>query len=146
MKRPVKEHIKMTKINYSTTEEFDKDFKKLSKKYKSLDEDLALLKNTVLEPFHIGVNPSGKDIIFINSNAIKLIPGFENEQFQLYKVTKFVCKALKNRGAQSGIRIIYAYYRTKISIELVQIYFKADSENMDYEQIRAYMREVIKNK
>ena len=136
----------MTKINYSTTEEFDKDFKKLSKRYKSLNEDLSLLRNSVLEPFHIGINPDGKDgIIFVNSNAIKLIPGFENEQFQLYKVTKFVCKALRSRGAQSGIRIIYAYYKTKTSIELVQIYFKADSENMDYKQIRDYMREVIKN-
>lgn len=140
-----KECMKMTKINYSTTEEFNKDFKKLLKRYKSLEEDLALLKTRILEPFHIGVDSSDTNIIFINPNAIKLIPGFENEQFKLYKITKFVCKSIKNRGSQPGIRLIYAFYETESSIELIQLYFKADSENMDYERARKYMREIISN-
>ncbi len=46
-----------------------------------------------------------------------------------YKVKKFACRALKGRGADSGLRIIYAYFEKADKIELVEIYFKGDKEN-----------------
>lgn len=124
----------MKTINYTTTSEFDKDKKALLKKYKSIDSDLQLFITFAAELYHI----QG-----IDSNSIIPIPGFENEQFQLYKVVKFPCKALKNRGAKSGIRLIYAFYETENSLEFVQMYFKADDENMDYERAKEYLKEIL---
>jgi hypothetical protein len=79
----------MKTINYTSTAEFDKDKKALLKKYKSIDSDLHLFQNFAANLYHL----QG-----IDSNSILAIPGFENEKFQLYKVVKFPCKTLKNRG------------------------------------------------
>ncbi len=53
--------------------------------------------------------------------------GFENPV--IIKVKKFACKSLKGRGADSGFRIIYAYYPEERKIEFVEMYFKAEQEN-----------------
>lgn len=124
----------MKLINLTSTPEFEKDKKSLIKKYRTLDEDLEVFIQYAATPFHVNKQ---------DTSAITEVPGFENEIFKLYKVTKFACKTLKSRGAKSGIRLIYAYYETETSLEMIQMYFKADSENMDYERAREYMRGVI---
>jgi mRNA-degrading endonuclease RelE of RelBE toxin-antitoxin system len=50
---------------------------------------------------------------------------------EIYKVRKFACKALKGKGAMSGIRVIYAYFPDLDKVEFVEMYFKADQENED---------------
>ena len=54
----------------------------------------------------------------------------------IYKARKFACKALKGRGARSGIRIIYAYVAQKDEIYFIEIYSKTDKENEDRERIK----------
>jgi hypothetical protein len=124
----------MKLINFTSTPEFEKDKKSLIKKYRTLEEDLKVFIQYAATPFHL----DNKE-----SSGINKVPGFENERFKLYKVTKFACKTLKSRGAKSGIRLIYAYYETETTLEMIQMYFKADSENMNYERAREYMRGVI---
>src|SRR3989338_6605671 len=81
--------------------EFQKDFKRLLKKFRSLKEDFKTFENTALKAFHkLGQENLG---IFQISNL-----GFENPK--IYKAKKFACKSLKGRGAASGIRVVYAYY------------------------------------
>jgi hypothetical protein len=38
---------------------------------------------------------------------------------------------LKGRGANSGLRLVYAHFEAMDKIELVEIYFKGDKENED---------------
>jgi hypothetical protein len=45
---------------------------------------------------------------------------------------------VRGKGAQSGIRVIYAYYEEEDKIELVEIYFKGDKENEDRQRILKY--------
>jgi hypothetical protein len=45
------------------------------------------------------------------------------EEPPIYKAKKFACRALKGKGVQSGIRVIYAYFKDDDKIELVEIYF-----------------------
>ena len=56
-----------SKINYGETLEFQKDFKRLLKKFKSLEDDLELAKIAAIEIFHIQKIPIhsryGKKII-----------------------------------------------------------------------------------
>jgi mRNA-degrading endonuclease RelE of RelBE toxin-antitoxin system len=126
-------------MNYKETQEFKKDFKRLLKKFRSLDEDLEFVKIATIEPYHIGVLLNGvlekKD-----ANAIFPILNFCSDELKICKIKKFACKALKGRGVQSGIRIIYAYDVLTNTVDFIEIYFKGESENEDKERIKQYLK------
>jgi len=128
----------MNKVNYKETQEFKKDLKKLLKKFRSLEEDLEMVKLATIEPYHIGLVKNGilekKD-----ANAIFLIPNFYFDEVKIYKLKKFACKSLKGRGAKSGIRIIYAFHVQAEVIEFIEIYFKGKKEMEDKERIKKYL-------
>ena len=91
----------MAKINYKSTEAFERDLKRLLKRFPSLNADIEVAKVFTIELFHLQK---------INKQAIFPIPNFCTEELKICKLKKFACKALKGRGVKSGIRIIYAYY------------------------------------
>ena len=128
----------MNQINYKITQEFKKDFKRLLKKFRSLEEDFEFVKIATIEPYHIGVLYNGvlekKD-----AYSIFLIPNFCTEELKICKIKKFACKSLKGRGVISGIRIIYAFYVKTQIVEFIEIYFKGESENEDKERIKKYL-------
>lgn len=107
--------------------EFEKDFKRLLKKYRSLEEDFETFKNTPLKAFHK-----------LDQANVGIVPiadlGIPNPK--VYKATKFACKALKGRGAASGIRVVYAYYPEEDKVLFIEMYLKADRENEDRERIK----------
>ena len=111
--------------------EFEKDFKKLLKKFQSLEEDLETFINKQLDLYHK---------LKIDNGGIVEIIGLGIENPRIYKARKFACRSLKGRGVQSGIRVIYAYFSDEDRIELIEIYFKADQENEDKERIRQYYK------
>ncbi len=106
--------------------EFEKDLKKLSKKFKSLDEDLGNFLKTALKLRHK---------LNIDNHSIVQIANLGIEYPKIYKARKFACKALKGKGAMSGIRVIYAYYEKEDIVELIELYYKADQANEDRERI-----------
>ncbi len=119
-------------IKYGETDLFRKDFKKLKKRFKTLDEDLEIAKKNAIELFHF---------LGIDNQSVVLIPKASDEKFQIYKLRKFACKALKGRGVQSGIRITYAYCLRTAAIVFIEIYFKADQENEDKQRIVAFLKD-----
>jgi hypothetical protein len=54
---------------------------------------------------------------------------------RIFKARKFACRALRGKGAQSGIRVIYAHFEESDRIELIEIYYKGDKENEDRQRI-----------
>ncbi len=120
----------MAKIKFERHDRFEKQLKKLIKKYRILEEDLEIAKKYAIEAFHI----SGK-----NNDSVWLVPKFDKKTVQIYKLKKFSCKALKGKGNCSGIRIIYAFYPEKFEVEFLEIYFKEKNDtDMDYEFVRKY--------
>ncbi len=121
----------MTKIfnDIRKLTEFKKDFKKLVKKFKTLDEDLNTFITNQLKLTH-KLNIDNKGVVRISDLGI--------EYPKIYKARKFPCKALKGKGAASGIRIIYAYYENEDVIEFVEIYYKGEKGNEDRERILRY--------
>lgn len=110
---------------FRTVPEFGSEFDKLLKKYRSLKEDLEVLK-TILSKYPIGYEP----VTF-------RIPGLGIET-PIYKVKNFRCKAL-NRGSRSGIRVVYGYLETKQEIKFVEIYYKEkDGIDCNKERIWKY--------
>jgi mRNA-degrading endonuclease RelE of RelBE toxin-antitoxin system len=102
--------------------EFKKDLKNLLKKYRTLNDDLAVVKR-VLEvmpderpPFSFRIENLGVESCII-------------------KVKKIACKALKGRGVNSGLRLIYAYFPEEGKITFIELYHKNDKENEDRKRI-----------
>jgi len=107
--------------------EFKKDFKKLAKRFKTLDDDIETFINKQLKLTHkLGIDNKG----------VVHIPGLEIEIPKIYKAKKIACKALKGCGGMSGIRIIYAYYEKEDAIEFIEIYFKGNKANEDKKRIK----------
>jgi len=106
--------------------EFERDLKRLVKRFRTLEEDLATLLETQLVLFHkLGLDNKG----------VFEIPGLPFREPRIYKAKKFACRALKGRGTSSGLRLIYAYFELADKIELVEIYFKGDKENEDRDRM-----------
>jgi mRNA-degrading endonuclease RelE of RelBE toxin-antitoxin system len=120
-----------TTISYDQTEEFKKDFKKLLKKFRSLEEDLELAKVAAIELFHIKK---------INNLSVFPIQGCCTDKVLVCKLKKFACKTLKGRGSKSGIRIIYAFHIQTFRVDFIEMYFKADQENENRRRINQYLR------
>ncbi len=111
--------------------EFDKDLKKLAKRFRTIEEDLQILIDHGLVAFHK---------FNIDNGGIFEIEGLGISYPKIFKVKKFACRALKGTGANSGLRLIYAYYADKDEIELIEIYFKGDKENENRERILKYYK------
>jgi mRNA-degrading endonuclease RelE of RelBE toxin-antitoxin system len=109
--------------------EFEKDLKKLARRFASLEEDLQVFIKVAMNVFHKQN---------IDSRAILQIPEPGIHSSKIYKARKFACKALKGKGVQSGIRVIYAYHEEEDRIEFIEIYYKGDKENEDRERIGKY--------
>ena len=118
---------KNNNMQFTTVDEFDSEFSKLFRKYRSLEEDLEVLKR------YLSTYPQGyKPIVY---RIPKL--GIETK---IYKVKRFRCKSL-NRGSRSGIRVIYAYFEPKDTIEFVEIYYKEkDNIECNKNRIRKYYK------
>jgi hypothetical protein len=106
--------------------EFGKDLKKLVKRFSSLEEDLRMFIKVAMNAFHKQK---------IDSRAIFPISDLGIKSPKIFKAKKFACKALKGKGAQSGIRVIYAYHEAEDWIEFIEIYYKGDKKNEDRERI-----------
>ncbi len=117
--------------NIKELAEFKKDLKKLSKRFRTLREDLKIFTEKQLKLYHkLGMDNKG----------IFSIPDLGIDYPKIYKAKKFACRSLKGKGAASGIRVIYAYYEKEDEIEFIEIYYKGNKENEDRARILKYYR------
>jgi mRNA-degrading endonuclease RelE of RelBE toxin-antitoxin system len=112
-------------MEFQSLPEFERDLKKLLKKFRSLKEDLETVKKVLT------VQPEAMPPLSFRLNGY-------DEQKHLVKMKKVTCKALKGRGSNSGIRIIYEYQKDTQRIVFVEIYFKAESELEDKDRLKRY--------
>ena len=109
--------------------DFEKDLKKLVKRFSSLQEDLGTFIKVAMNVFHKQK---------IDSGAIFNISDLGIHSPKIYKAKKFACKSLKGKGIHSGIRVIYAYQEEGDKIQFIEIYYKGDKESEDRERILKY--------
>ncbi|MGD9679102.1 MAG: hypothetical protein AB7V16_12235 [Vulcanibacillus sp.] len=120
------------KIKYSRTGKFEKEFKKLSKRYKTLSDDLENAKENAIELFHLKR---------VDNNSCFELRGYKNDKCKIYKLKKFACKSLKGEGVNSGIRIIYALCLNRSRVCFIEIYYKGARANEDEERIKRFVSE-----
>lgn len=125
-------------IEYKRHSRFEKQFGKLLRKLKTLEEDLEVVKKAAIELLHTHN---------IDNRSICLIPGYDNETVKIFKIKKFACRSLKGKGVKSGIRIIYAYYPESCEVEFLEIYYKEKEDTgMDYDFVKRYFKEITNSK
>lgn len=117
--------------------EFKNDLKKLSKRYKSLKDDLGIIRKV------LKVNPDARPPFSFNIDGL----GITN---CVIKVKKIACKSLKGKGVNTGLRLIYAHFKKRVEevegietemegkIIFVELYHKNDKANEDKERILKY--------
>ena len=110
------------KITVVRRPEFEKDLKKLTKRYRTLPEDLTTMVETSLPLLHI---------LKMDNGGIEEISDVSLTRCRAFKVRRFACKAFKGKGSRSGIRVTYLWYEDEMRAELVEIYYKGDKENED---------------
>ncbi|MCX6235789.1 MAG: hypothetical protein NT175_13890 [Bacteroidetes bacterium] len=109
-------------MEFFTLSEFDKDLKQLLKRYRTLNDDLEEVKTILRKkpgdrpPFSFRMDNLGLETCVI-------------------KVKRIACKALKGRGVNSGLRLIYAYFKEEQKIIFIELYHKNDKENEDKQRI-----------
>jgi len=111
-------------MNFRELSEFSKEFKRLSKKYKSLFDDIGQFKKVVsAEPLG-----TGKHFNLITKNG----------ECSIIKARLF-CRYLKG----SSLRIIYAFHCGSDIIEFLELYTKSEKPNHDYERIKVYVKNIL---
>ena len=121
-------------IEYRKIKEFEKDFKKLEKKFRTLTDDLKVAQRSAIELFHI------KNID--NGGIFEITGVGSNEDIRLYVLKKFACRSIKGKGVRSGIRITYAYIPKDNLIVYIEIYFKGNKGVEDKERIIRVRKEI----
>jgi mRNA-degrading endonuclease RelE of RelBE toxin-antitoxin system len=111
--------------------EFEKDFKKLIKRFRTLEDDLNTFIKTELNLYHK---------LSIDNKGIFQIPGVPFDDPKIFKAKKFACRSLKGKGVQSGIRVIYSYSEKIDRIELIEIYYKGDKQNEERGRFSKYYK------
>jgi len=109
-------------MTFDELAEFEKDLKNLLKKYRTLNDDLEVLKK-VLE-----VTPNERPPFSFRIDNLGL-------NTCIIKVKRIACKALKGRGVNSGLRLIYAYFPDEQKITFIELYHKNDKENEDRKRV-----------
>jgi hypothetical protein len=106
---------------FSELPEFQKELKKLSRKYPSIVDDIEVIKPILLErPDGIGKNFT----LLSSSHEVKIVK------------VRVHCDSLRART----VRMIYAYHVNKIEFMYIELYFKGDKENEDKERIKEYLK------
>ncbi len=105
----------------------EKDVRHLLKKYHTLEGDLKVVKMDLTDepgehpPFSYRIEGLGLSTCMI-------------------KVKKIACRAMKGKGVNSGLRLIYAWFEEEPRIVFVELYYKGDKDMEDRNRIKKYFK------
>ncbi|MFW6248750.1 MAG: hypothetical protein ACOC4J_03160 [Bacteroidota bacterium] len=109
-------------MNIEELDEYKKDLKKLSRKYRTMAEDIEVVKKVLF------VNPNERPPFSFRIDNL----GIET---CVIKVKKIASKSFKGKGVNSGFRLVYAHFENVNKIVLVELYHKSKKEIEDKDRI-----------
>ncbi|HAG15895.1 MAG TPA: hypothetical protein DCG69_05140 [Bacteroidales bacterium] len=107
---------------FEELDEFKKDLKKLSKKFKTLPDDISTVKKV------LDVRPDERPPFSFRIDGLGL-------ETCIIKIKKIASKSFKGKGVNSGFRLIYAHFEDEGKIILIEIYHKSIKEIEDRDRI-----------
>jgi mRNA-degrading endonuclease RelE of RelBE toxin-antitoxin system len=105
-------------MKFEELSEYQKDLKQLLKKYRTLKQDMEDLQRV------LAVEPDADPPFSFRIDGLGITTC-------VIKVKKIACRALKGRGVNSGLRLIYAWFETEQRIVFIELYHKNEKENED---------------
>lgn len=112
----------MSKIKIETLTEFDKDLKRLLKKYMTLESDL----DDVQKDLNDEPDASPSFSFLIDGLGITTC---------VIKIKKISSDRFKGKGNNSGFRLIYAWFEEAQKIIFIELYHKNDKVQEDRKRI-----------
>ncbi len=109
-------------MNVYRTDEFNKDFKRLSKKYPTLEGDFNILLSA------ISAEPKGDGTRHWNLLT-------QDEEVCIFKV-RMMCRSIKG----ADFRVIYKYDCEKIELLFIEMYYKGDKANNDKSRVNDILK------
>ena len=110
--------------HFNRLPEFEKELKRIEKKYPSLSSDLQKLED-VSQKYPTGI---GKNFTILHHGSV----------IKIMK-TRLACDSLRERS----IRVIYAYHHNTLEFMYIEMYFKGDKESEDRERITQYLKSKV---
>lgn len=110
-------------MKFSELEEFKKDLKKLLKRYRTLNDDIE----TVIKV--LDIKPEARPPFSFQLEGLGL-------KTCVIKVKKIACKALRGKGVNTGLRLVYAHFEETQEIVLIELFHKNDKENEDRDRVK----------
>jgi mRNA-degrading endonuclease RelE of RelBE toxin-antitoxin system len=107
---------------FDELDKFNKDLKKLLKKYRSVNDDLNIVRKV------LKVKPKERPPFSFRIDGLGL-------ETCVIKVKKIACKSLKGRGINTRLRLIYPYFEEENKIVFVELYHKKSKAKEDRERI-----------
>ncbi|MFZ2906276.1 MAG: hypothetical protein WAZ98_08745 [Cyclobacteriaceae bacterium] len=109
-------------MTFDEIEEYGKDFKKLQKKYKTLESDIAIVKKVLAVHAH--------ELPPFNSrlNGMKI-------KTCVIKERRLACRSIKGAGVQTGLKLVYAHFEDEEKIVFIELYHEDDKQHEDRERI-----------
>ena len=107
---------------FEELDEFKKDLKKLSKKHRTLHDDVEIVKKV------LNVNPDERPPFSYRIDGLGI-------DTCVIKIKKIASKSFKGKGVNSGFRIVYAHFENEDKIIMIELYHKSKKVNEDKERI-----------
>lgn len=114
-------------MQLTSTQKFSKELKKLTKKYKTLSQDIEIFRKLIIKLL---------DVILVKSTNHHAILHRDDAQMVFVLKSRLQCRALK----KSSLRVIYVYEKEKQLITFIEIYFKGDKQVEDETRWREFLR------
>jgi len=108
-------------MEFSESDQFKKEFKKLVRKYPTLSEDLDVVRKI------ISATPSGNGAK--HWNILK-----QDESDNKILKMRMMCRSVKG----SQFRLVYFYSGTKVEVLFIELYFKGNKTRENTDRIDEY--------
>lgn len=109
--------------HFNRTSQFEKEFKKLLRRFPSLEQDLERFEKVLLtSPVGFGNNFT----IIVTQPTVTIVKA------------RLACSSLRDRS----LRVIYAFHKNEITFVYLELYFKGDKVNEDRGRIREYIESI----
>lgn len=123
-------------MNFDRTDEFTKDIKKLSKKWRSLEGDIEYLEPR-LEKLYLGDDPDTINNLreaFFNGKRATILHSLENGN-EIVKMRLDVASL----GSNDKVRIVFVAVRRANTITFIELYSKNEKDREDQSRIKRYL-------
>ncbi|HMR73153.1 MAG TPA: hypothetical protein PKD68_04055 [Candidatus Saccharibacteria bacterium] len=123
-------------MNFEFTPEFEKDVKRLAKKWRSIPRDIEAVKKYILPLYEICADDVEIAVYrqgFFNGKSATIL-----QTTDTYEVVKMRLD-VADLGRSDKVRIIFIAIKIEETIRFIELYAKSNKEREDMKRIRKYL-------